>query len=376
MAVYPIIKYPKVLANISTTFPERPDEPPYPKEPRPPSPIPEFYKLDDLESELNKNRTKRILKTKGILYWVYPGVSYMVLILGILIAAFHFDKKWVLLAFPIWALAILNEYFKERNRKKANLDYLNSEYRTAIRMNDLFTKQYELRMFFYELSKKTYLADLEEYDERISQYKEELEELEAPEYIEEYRNELFKKFYTQIAKPEKSEKSQYRVTLSRFLAERLNLHIGNAEGYPSQIQTDGCLIIDKGDFKAYYPDIILHHYPIVIDIEIDEPYVDSTGEPIHFLGYNDIIEKILLEKYWCIIRFTEKQVVHYPDICCFKVIQFIYEMTRNEFYLSLIKDKFPLPEEPQWSKEEAYQMAYKRTRNNYLPQELLAKLSE
>jgi len=134
------------------------------------------------------------------------------------------------------------------------------------------------------------------------------------------------------------------------------------------------LTIDKESGKEYYPDIILQHGHLLIDIEIDEPYVGSTGDPIHFIGYDDKLDEILLKNNWCIIRFAEEQVVRDTDTCCYFIANFIFEMIGNDRYLKLFKETYYLNRVQRWTKDEAIRWAYTKKRNDYLPAKLISVL--
>lgn len=75
-----------------------------------------------------------------------------------------------------------------------------------------------------------------------------------------------------------------------------------------------------------YIDQSLHLY---IDIEIDEPYNDETGEPV----YEDVLihenkrHLLFLDKGWLVIRFAEKQVIRQPESCCKVIANVINKLT-------------------------------------------------
>lgn len=83
----------------------------------------------------------------------------------------------------------------------------------------------------------------------------------------------------------------------------------------------------RNNRKKYFPDFtfICPVTNLHIDIEIDEPYTLLGRKPIHFKDCDDIeSNKFFLENNWCVIRFTEKQVLENPNECC-KTIRSVYE---------------------------------------------------
>ncbi len=69
------------------------------------------------------------------------------------------------------------------------------------------------------------------------------------------------------------------------------------------------------DAKYYYPDIIVGISNIFLDIEIDEPYTMDGRLPVHCIGSDDYRNDYFSFHGWEIIRFSEKQIVNYPEKC-------------------------------------------------------------
>jgi hypothetical protein len=103
----------------------------------------------------------------------------------------------------------------------------------------------------------------------------------------------------------------------------------------------------------YIPDFIFHEPTtnLKIDIEIDEPYVLSTGEPIHFdylenpnlynsdiLNIDDERNLFFQSKGWFVVRFSEEQVIKNGRGCCKFLAQLIFNITENSVYLNSLKD--------------------------------------
>ena len=120
-----------------------------------------------------------------------------------------------------------------------------------------------------------------------------------------------------------------------------------------------------------YPDII-YKCPktgLLVDIEIDEPYVGYNGKPIHHEdSYDDLRNKTFLENRWIVVRLTERQVVQNLS-GCLDLIMSIADLT---FFQNM---EFDIDIEKRWSKEVAYEMAFKRYRDTYLPKNLREKIT-
>ncbi|MCX6328243.1 MAG: hypothetical protein NTZ85_01835 [Bacteroidia bacterium] len=76
-----------------------------------------------------------------------------------------------------------------------------------------------------------------------------------------------------------------------------------------------------------------------IDIEINEPYSIENGLPLHFYYYSFSEEGWTLKetdsmrdaffslKGWFVVKFSEEQVISFPDRCC----KVIYKLVRSLF---------------------------------------------
>lgn len=116
----------------------------------------------------------------------------------------------------------------------------------------------------------------------------------------------------------------------------------------------------------YKPDIVFWDGALIIDIEIDEPYEYENGEPIHFIGKDDLRNNRFVSNGWNVIRFSESQVANECDACISCIRLFITHLcSQNINLIPILADLANLTKVPQWTKEEAYKMAYKRIRDSY-----------
>ena len=132
--------------------------------------------------------------------------------------------------------------------------------------------------------------------------------------------------------------------------------------------------------SKYLPDITLEYLvesqKFCIDIEIDEPYVGATGQPIHYIeGTDRIRDDFFVKNGWIVIRFAEEQVVNNPFLCYIyllrlttRLIQY-YKRTWLDFE-SRPNIRHQLPKVARWTKDEAHAVAFKRYRNSYLKKSL------
>lgn len=122
------------------------------------------------------------------------------------------------------------------------------------------------------------------------------------------------------------------------------------------------------NYLPKFPDIALIdvNKDIYIDIEIDEPYSLSSGEPIHYIGSDNSRNFNFLYHNWFVIRFTENQIVKHSSDC----IDFI-----EKVYNSIIFHKngittdfnFYFPEsQHSWTKEDAVKLSTEQYRLTYL----------
>lgn len=125
-----------------------------------------------------------------------------------------------------------------------------------------------------------------------------------------------------------------------------------------------------GTSLRYSADFIMVHQPtgLAIDIEIDEPYDGRTGKPHHCVdrGKDSQRNQFFLQRNWVVIRFSELQVVKYPDACCRVIATVISQITgdyRSLVQLQNVKDLLP---HKQWTVKEATYMAKNKFRNSYL----------
>lgn len=112
----------------------------------------------------------------------------------------------------------------------------------------------------------------------------------------------------------------------------------------------------------YYPDFVVRgrHNNIIIDVEIDEPY-NTQGEPMHYLDDDRNLSFLLWG--WGVIRFSEEQIVRWPDYC-YKVIKDYYHAIMDK----KCYDNFDITQHelPRWDKMKAVEYSQNNYRYTYL----------
>ena len=167
-------------------------------------------------------------------------------------------------------------------------------------------------------------------------------------------NEVYYKFLIPKLKAESKMESFKRGKSELMFLNLLIKTFGN------QIKVDNIL---GNHLDSYYPDFtfVCKKTGLHIDVEIDEPYTLKDKKPIHYIGSNDNKRnKFFLEQNWCVIRFSEKQIVQQPELCIELIKSFLSAIhNKSENYeINLKKDK-------RWNYEEALVMSYNDSRNIY-----------
>ncbi|WP_169513211.1 hypothetical protein [Hymenobacter aerophilus] len=144
--------------------------------------------------------------------------------------------------------------------------------------------------------------------------------------------------------------------------------------FPDKIYINYTFQYENGP-ALYLPDFIIYDKStnIYIDIEIDEPYIGATGQPIHYEGSDNKRDQAFNAHNWVVIRFAESQVVSQPDECCNLILNVLSKLS---FDLIRADSESELPlSVTQWTREVAHKMAFTRFRNTYLNRALYETLT-
>lgn len=115
-------------------------------------------------------------------------------------------------------------------------------------------------------------------------------------------------------------------------------------------------------FGYYFPDLVIIDESnfLVIDIEIDEPYIFETREPIHYSDTDLKRDIYFTQNNFIVIRFAEEQIITQPDYCL-EVINLIINSIQTLQEPKSIVCEYTLPA---WNYEDAFSFAYNHSRKN------------
>lgn len=115
------------------------------------------------------------------------------------------------------------------------------------------------------------------------------------------------------------------------------------------------------DFLFIEPNTCLH-----IDIEVDEPFAFSTGEPIHCVGDDDYRNKCFTEANFIVMRFAEEQVRTQPLRCLRFLTKVINRYTSNDTWIHLFSEVERITQIKQWTNSGARKLKKQDYRQRYL----------
>ena len=220
-------------------------------------------------------------------------------------------------------------------------------------------------------SDEEYSAELKKYKEDFNKYQMEKprKEKEFEENLKQY-NSTFKEEKLNIAKEIHYDKlnatiqaNRGRPPIKRGMAELHFLEKLSKE-LKDYVFIDMVPQSEEFTGNSYNPDftLICPKTKLHIDIEIDEPYSLKDKVPIHYINSDDEARnQFFLSNNWCIIRFTEKQIITEAQECI-NTIKSVYNSILNieKTYES------KLEHENRWSYEEAFIYSNNNFREQYL----------
>lgn len=171
--------------------------------------------------------------------------------------------------------------------------------------------------------------------------------------------------------------TEYKPALTRYLFNSINFNVKYEEEenprrgamedkYLMALKNCGVKKINRDiSVDEYYPDFSIIDKYYFVDIEIDEPYIYETGEPIHYIGSNDDIRNEEFQKLGAfVIRFSEDQVRHSIDTCT-DIIKYFQKFAETGDITNLEKvvDLSSKIRQKRWTKNKAKIMATYRYRD-------------
>lgn len=214
-----------------------------------------------------------------------------------------------------------------------------------------------------------YESELKDYPSRCEIINQERDRILSADNVRTYRESLVKKWLSE------RENGVSDIPGFKKYDDSDDVKVGKSEmAFYNLIKSNLPYTVRK-DIKVpvaqtyYYPDIVVIARGLFIDIEIDEPYTDDDGKPIHYLDTSsDEWESVdmrrnrfMSKEGWEIIRFAEEQVVKYPQECVTFINNVIDALVKSGSQPKLV---FPYPVD-EWTKSEAEHYALVRYRDSY-----------
>ncbi len=263
-----------------------------------------------------------------------------------------------------------------------------------------------LAFFIFKAEGASYKEKLAEYENQVRDYPQMLRQFEAEKKAYSHKKEQYQKQVEQLLSEESlnafrarkiqewkdslsidildfDESDQVKEGLSeKYFANELAHKVDDYYlflGKRNEIFSKPKLMqkVPAGN-SFYYPDLVIKKDGLVIDVEIDEPYVGGEGTPIHYLEKNGYLTKSVDERRnvymtdndWIVIRFSEEQIFTKTEECIAFIMSVIHQIERGEQII--------IPESlktPKWTVEEAARMAYKHYRESYINNDRLQSIN-
>lgn len=190
-------------------------------------------------------------------------------------------------------------------------------------------------------------------------------------------NKLNNNQSVQIFHRKKALNNYFKKSTGYFIRSSTTILNGISESYFYSVlnkEFDDIQIVRGGQIKlnnqkdsiGYYScDFILEDdVGLKMNIEIDEPYIGQSRKPIHYIDVDKDRDNIYLENGWIVVRFTEKQVVSYPNECC-QIITDLFEQIYDIAKKRIDIDTHQINEK-QWTENEASLLEWDKYRENYI----------
>lgn len=262
----------------------------------------------------------------------------------------------ILVGIILWRLVVIIktmfEYSKERSRDMLQL----GKYMTEL-------KDYAARFEAYKIVYDKYEKELNEYNHAIQNKIENPEIYKKRQYA--YKNvnktiRLKELTYDEITAVKKGMAECY------LYHEMLNYYKSD---FPFDIYVNVKIESTQYSGKVYFPDFLLCSNDgkiksIYYDIEIDEPYVQSTGEPIHCDGMDYSRDDFFSNNDVVVIRFAESQIFKNPYKCVQYIIDLHKNITSMTSWPKLVRCGFKVE---RWSKELSIEWSKIHYRDTYAP---------
>lgn len=224
----------------------------------------------------------------------------------------------------------------------------------------------------YQERIKEYESEMRAYQYQLNAHKQRVDSLLSEEKLRAYRKDLINKWLGE------RQRGVTTIPEFRYCNASDDRRIGKSEiAFYNKVKASFISYKVRNDLKVpfdygyYYPDIAIIAEGLFIDIEIDEPYSDEDGLPIHYVENSSGIlfsvderrNSFMLNEGWEVIRFAEEQIVRHPQDC----IEFIGSvistlLTDNGSMPSNLRFRYQVNK---WTKAKAEYFALEKYRDSY-----------
>ncbi len=168
--------------------------------------------------------------------------------------------------------------------------------------------------------------------------------------------------YGRITLPTGASSAQTGVSESHF-AKYLTEYFGDLVQQGEELTIPGTKYKYSTDFS-----IVDRATGLRLDVEIDEPYEGRTKQPHHCSDDNRDTNRnhFFLNANWVVIRFSEEQVVCYPNSCCRAIAEVIKDIKGDDRYFQRLVNCPVLQPQRRWDNTYARQLAEWDYRLKYL----------
>ncbi|BDA71761.1 hypothetical protein CAL7716_059270 [Calothrix sp. PCC 7716] len=366
MNSYPLIKYPSCLSKVFS------EQPPIPAAPKQPSRPIQTLPSKPIEPGIFSATPPKRLSLLGL---GIGGVG--VAIIGAVISNITNNSSAGITAFIIGTVIVAlvgwGQHISYPSRK--------DKYKEQREKHELKVTDYPAALRQWELQRnqaqEAYQQELEIWQQKVEsiQFKHELDKqaCSTPEAIQSWRESEFRR---RIQSLNPAPLSIGQIVERSQEDKRGYAEYPNSSRFPALIREyfghNNIHILRK--MSLYTPDFALIDTTnkICIDVEIDEPYTprqypncDSELKLTHCVDADNARNKCFIDADWFVIRFSEKQVLLYPESCCKVIAQLLSDCTGNTSVLNQFFHVPDLQPEIQWTREEAYEKARSQERLNY-----------
>lgn len=322
-----------------------------------PDSLKEFYKnwTNNIDKYIEPIEPKEPLKPEApeIEKYELPTIMGLYLFIGFILFAFFKSLTVVVGGAIIWGILYTGYYLSTLTKQKVR------------------QKVYDLAIIKYEQNLSFHKDQLRGYNRELISVREKKKDIH---WLEQRRLEVTNLLMTprkiasiNFSSRKGSSENHFGSTLNHFFGNLISTNrVTEIFSYYQDDYESWELSKSKLD-NAYVPDFIFKHDKsnMLIDIEIDEPY--TFNEPIHTKGNerdrkrNEYFTSI----NWFVIRFSERQIIKYPERCCREIALLIKDYTGDFSFVNKIEITSQVPRDKMWTYSVAKDYIINKFRKNY-----------